>query len=254
MRRFLRNCARSDRIRRILEILSEVGEKILLVPSSSLEDWERERGPVWVTRAPAEPRASLAEPVGDGRRAPRPGACRRVNAGSRTELVSGRADGRGTACHLRGSRPTAAGEAGRPPSCLEVAAGLIVESLVFPRPQRTIGGPGCREPCCGADPACGTVCLAEGAFGVADTHFEHRHTPAERAGSREGRPEGGKYRTPGRTRRSADRGAPCWMVVPVVAYCANGALAPELGDGMAGPGPQNMKDRPAASGEMRIPG
>ncbi|KAJ1136031.1 hypothetical protein NDU88_002457 [Pleurodeles waltl] len=80
-----------------------------------------ERGPVWVTRAPAEPRASLAEPVGDGRRAPRPGACRRVNAGSRTERVSGRVAGRGTARRLRGSRPTAAGEAGRPPSCLEVA-------------------------------------------------------------------------------------------------------------------------------------
>ncbi|KAJ1219008.1 hypothetical protein NDU88_006579 [Pleurodeles waltl] len=74
------------------------------------------------------------------------------------------------------------------------------------------------------------------------------------AGPREGRPEGGKYRTLGQARRSADRGAPCWMVVPVVAYCANGALAPELGTSMAGPGPQSMKDRPAASGEMGIPG
>ncbi|KAJ1117760.1 hypothetical protein NDU88_005957 [Pleurodeles waltl] len=102
-------------------------------------------------------------------------------------------------------------------------------------------GPGCREPCCGADPACGT-----------DTHFEHRHTPAERAGPREGRPEGGKYRTLGRAR--SDRGATCWMVVPVVAYCVNGALAPELGTSMVGPEPQSMKDRPAASGETGIPG
>ncbi|KAJ1219009.1 hypothetical protein NDU88_006580 [Pleurodeles waltl] len=93
---------------------------------------------MWVTRASVEPRASLAEPVGDGRRAPRPGACRRVNAGSQTERVSGHAAGRGSARRLRGSQPTAAGETGRPPSCLGVAAGLIVESLVFPRPWRTV--------------------------------------------------------------------------------------------------------------------
>ncbi|KAJ1169642.1 hypothetical protein NDU88_001533 [Pleurodeles waltl] len=101
-------------------------------------------------------------------------------------------------------------------------------------------------------PTLHAVCLAEGASSVADTHFEHRHTPAERAGPREGRPEGGKYRTLGRAR--SDRVATCWMVVPMVAYCMNGALAPELGTSMVGPGPQSMKDRPAASGETGIPG
>ncbi|KAJ1156309.1 hypothetical protein NDU88_009033 [Pleurodeles waltl] len=101
-------------------------------------DGERVRGPVWATRAPVEPRASLAEPVGGGWRAPRPWACRRVNVGSRTERVSGYAAGRGTARRLRGSQPTAAGETGRPPSCLGVAAGLLVEGLVFQRPRRTV--------------------------------------------------------------------------------------------------------------------
>ncbi|KAJ1213638.1 hypothetical protein NDU88_001270 [Pleurodeles waltl] len=80
-------------------------------------DGERERGPVWVTRAPAEPRASLAEHLGGGRRAPRPGACRRVGAGSRSERARGGAWDRAP---FEGSRLTAAGKAGRPPSCLEV--------------------------------------------------------------------------------------------------------------------------------------
>ncbi|KAJ1123582.1 hypothetical protein NDU88_002050 [Pleurodeles waltl] len=232
-------------------------------------------GPVWVTRAPVEPRASLAEPVGYGRRAPRPGACRRVNAGSRTERVSGHVAGHWTTRRLTGSQPTAAGETGAPPllpggccradrgkPCVSESAedGVTVTGgacgpsvpILASKEKQQERGPGCREPCCGADPACGTVCLAEGASSVADTHFEHRHTPAEQAGPREGRPEGGKYRTLGRAR--SDRGATCWMVVPVVAYCVNGALAPELGTSMVGPGPQSMKDRPAASGETGIPG
>ncbi|KAJ1163204.1 hypothetical protein NDU88_003667 [Pleurodeles waltl] len=212
-------------------------------------DGERVRGPVWVTRAPVEPRASLAEPVGDGRLAPRPGACRRVNAGSRTERVSGHAAGRWSAA-VRG-KPCVSESAEDGVTVTGGACGPSVPILASKEKQQE-RGPGCREPCCGADPACGTVCLAEGASSVADTHFEHRHTPAERAGPREGRPEGGKYRTLGRAR--SDRGATCWMVVPVVAYCVNGGLAPELGTSMVGPGPQSMKDRPAASGETGIPG
>ncbi|KAJ1164210.1 hypothetical protein NDU88_004655 [Pleurodeles waltl] len=230
------------------------------------------RGPVWVTRAPVEPRASLVEPVGDGRRAPRPGACRRVNAGSRTERARGWAlvrapfegeqadrgwgDGGppllpGGCCRADRGKPCVSESAEDGVTVTRGACGPSVPILASKEKQQE-RGPGCREPCCGANPACGTVCLAEGASSVADTHFEHRHTPAERAGPREGRPEGGKYRTLGRAR--SDRVATCWMVVPVVAYCVNGALAPELGTSMVGPGPQSMKDCPAASGETGIPG
>ncbi|KAJ1161444.1 hypothetical protein NDU88_001930 [Pleurodeles waltl] len=82
-------------------------------------DKERERRPVWGTRAPAEPGENLAERVGSVLRAPRPGACLCAGAGSRGERVSGRVAGHATAHRLRRSRPTAAGKARQPPSCPE---------------------------------------------------------------------------------------------------------------------------------------